>query len=85
VEAVRAHKGTQNQPSSLRYLIKWQGFPEEQNSWKPASNILDQNVLRNFWTGVATQHKASRRDPTRARVDKRSANAPLSSKGGKRQ
>lgn len=36
VEAIVDHKGTNK---SRRFLIKWQGYPESDNSWEPRENI----------------------------------------------
>lgn len=30
------------------YLVKWQGYPESQNSWEPASHITDKSLISDF-------------------------------------
>ena len=32
-----------------QFLIKWLGFPNGQNSWEPASNILNKCLIKNFY------------------------------------
>ena len=32
----------------LEYLIKWKDFSEEENTWEPEENILDQGLVSNF-------------------------------------
>lgn len=32
-----------------QFLIKWLGFPHSQNSWEPASNILNKSVIKQFY------------------------------------
>ncbi|KAF2647070.1 hypothetical protein K491DRAFT_553316, partial [Lophiostoma macrostomum CBS 122681] len=36
VEGILTHKG---QPGKLRYLIKWLGWPVEESTWEPESNL----------------------------------------------
>ena len=32
-----------------QFLIKWLGFPHSQNTWEPASNILNKSVIKQFY------------------------------------
>ena len=32
-----------------QFLIKWLGFPASQNSWEPATNIVDKRVIDKFY------------------------------------
>jgi hypothetical protein len=34
--------------NKIYYLIKWEGFPPEANSWEPAENILDPSLIHAF-------------------------------------
>jgi hypothetical protein len=36
VEAIRARRQRNNK---LQYLIKWKGYPESDNTWKPVGNV----------------------------------------------
>lgn len=36
VDAIRDHEF---RPGGLWYLVKWKGYPEEENTWEPASNL----------------------------------------------
>jgi hypothetical protein len=38
VEAVRDHEW---RPGGLYYLVKWRGYPEEENTWEPAVRLLE--------------------------------------------
>jgi hypothetical protein len=38
VEAVRDHEW---RPGGLYYLVKWRGYPEEENTWEPAMTLLE--------------------------------------------
>jgi RNase H-like domain found in reverse transcriptase/Reverse transcriptase (RNA-dependent DNA polymerase)/Integrase zinc binding domain/Integrase core domain/gag-polyprotein putative aspartyl protease len=50
VEAFRAHRGTGN---SLKFLVKWEGYPEDQNMYRPISQLrqdLDKRTLSKLIT-----------------------------------
>ena len=32
----------------LKYLIKWKGFPDSENSWEPLSNIPAHGLVKEF-------------------------------------
>ena len=32
-----------------QFLVKWLGFPSSQNSWEPATNILNKRLIDNFY------------------------------------
>jgi len=36
VECILASRKT---PSGKKYLVKWKGWPDDQNSWEPAENV----------------------------------------------
>jgi hypothetical protein len=38
VEAFRAHRRRRN---TLEYLVKWAGYPEEENTWRPAHELKE--------------------------------------------
>ena len=43
VEQILARKGQQ-------YLVKWKGYPDLENTWKPLKNLVNcQLLLRQFW------------------------------------
>ena len=40
VEAVRRHEyGTPGKPTTMRFLVKWEGYPECENTWEPWKNL----------------------------------------------
>ena len=45
IEKIVRHRGKGDR---TQYLIKWRGYPASQNSWEPASNILNKEVLRKY-------------------------------------
>ena len=55
VEAIldhREHKGKR------QYLVKWQGYPQDESTWEPAENLLDESgkdivQLRQYWSSKA--------------------------------
>jgi hypothetical protein len=46
VEAIRAH---QYQWHKLQYLIKWKGYPESDNTWKPIDNMQAPQLIRKYY------------------------------------
>ena len=46
VERIINHRRVRNR---FEYLVKWKGFPEDQNSWEPETNILDPVSITIFW------------------------------------
>jgi len=45
VETILAKRG---RAGRVQYLVKWAGFTEDDNSWEPAGNILDQQLIDDF-------------------------------------
>jgi len=35
VEAVKEHKGNPKKPTGMTFWVKWEGYPEEENTWEP--------------------------------------------------
>jgi cleavage and polyadenylation specificity factor subunit 1 len=52
VEAILAHRGNAKKKSSLEFLIKWQGYEDEFNTWEPYSLVKDLQLLDQY----AQQH-----------------------------
>lgn len=44
----------------IEYLVKWQGWEPEFNTWEPENNILDARLLKNFQRSIG--RKSSRPD-----------------------
>ena len=57
-----------NEDDQWEYLIKWVGYPEEENSWEPGPNI-SANTLQKFWNEKGTQQrrKSSKAPPAKRR------------------
>ncbi|KAI9297574.1 chromo-domain-containing protein [Neoconidiobolus thromboides FSU 785] len=49
VEAILEHKKIKR--GGYQYLIKWQGFPHEENTWEDEDNILSKDLLDDYWKG----------------------------------
>ena len=52
VESILGQKG---QGASLRYLVKWEGFPDDHNTWEPTKNVQG---CRPFQEYLAAQQSA---------------------------
>ncbi len=53
VEAIRSHSGDFTRKQTLKFLVKWEGYPESQNTFLPWASLRDNEVL----------HEYLRRDP----------------------
>lgn len=40
--------GKRRKRGQLEYLVQWQGFSNEHNTWEPRENILDPELIRDF-------------------------------------
>lgn len=40
--------GKRRKRGQLEYLVQWQGFSHEHNTWEPRENILDPELIRDF-------------------------------------
>ena len=48
VEAIRGKKVRGGKYKKVLYLIKWKGYPEEENTWEPAENIHAAELIEKF-------------------------------------
>jgi hypothetical protein len=55
VDRVLDHRGP---PSKRHYLVRWKHLPDTENSWEPAKNFDDDQIIADYW---ATLH--DRPDP----------------------
>ena len=38
------------------YLVKWEGFPDEKNTWEPPENIITKELIQNFEASYRGNH-----------------------------
>jgi len=70
VEKILDHRGPENQ---REFLVKWLNYPSSENTWEPASNIIDTKVLRDYWVS----HAALPATPSTTALPVTSENAAL--------
>jgi len=46
IEAILNHKKTRD---GMKYLVKWKGYDESENSWEPASNFDSTSSIEDYW------------------------------------
>ncbi|KAG9289686.1 hypothetical protein G9A89_014421 [Geosiphon pyriformis] len=46
VEAICDHRAKRG---VLEYLIKWEGFPEDQNTWEKRDNLFCESLIQQYW------------------------------------
>ena len=42
------------------YLVRWSGFDDSHNTWEPASNILDEQLIADFEAGTGAAERSAR-------------------------
>jgi len=63
VEAIREKKKIRG---TMHYLVKWQGFPETENTWEPVQNLSKTDVAKDFersWKEQAKRTKTIQPSP----------------------
>jgi hypothetical protein len=62
VEKIVNHK---RHGKGYRYLVKWKGYPESQNTWEPIENFDDKTIITKYWKNVeGTEEKTSKKKRT---------------------
>jgi hypothetical protein len=56
VDSILNHRGT---IGNMEYLIKWKNYPIDQATWEPATNILDDTVVRKYWNSLKQSQASS--------------------------
>ena len=56
VEAIIDHKDVLG---SRKYLGKWDGYSSSENTWEPASHILNDKLIKDYWIAHDKEIKAS--------------------------
>jgi hypothetical protein len=57
VEEIQKHSGPLSQLKRCQFLIKWEGYPQDQASWEPYENIKQCEALNAY----ISSYKASRK------------------------
>jgi hypothetical protein len=59
VEEILEHKLGDH--DEVHYLVKWKGFPADQNSWEPQEHFDDYAIIQKYWRrfGIDSSSSAS--------------------------
>lgn len=55
VEGIRRHRGVGD---DVEYFVKWQGYPETDNTWVKATDFEDEACIVNYWLGQRADGQA---------------------------
>ena len=56
VEAIIDHKDVLG---NRKYLVKWDGYSSSENTWEPASHILNDQLIKDYWNFYEKEKKAN--------------------------
>eukprot|EP01034_Spumella_vulgaris_P027009 gene27009-33666_t len=45
IESVLSHRGDRNRRTTMEFLVKWQGYSDDANTWEPYSELRDTEQL----------------------------------------
>jgi len=63
IDAVLAHRGDRTRKKTMEFLIKWQGYSDDANTWEPFHNLRDTEQLISYLSNnrlkslIPAQHK----------------------------
>ena len=46
VEKILRHRGAEG---AREYLVRWEGFEADRDTWEPETNFDDQQVIQRYW------------------------------------
>jgi hypothetical protein len=52
VERILCHKPAGARKAHTLYLVKWQGYSEEECTWEPERNFIDKAVIPNYFASL---------------------------------
>lgn len=71
----------------VEYYLKWQGYPDEDNTWEPRGNLTCDGLIRKFekeWAAKekSSKEKSSREDSSNEKSSNEKSSKEKSSKSG---
>ena len=64
VEKIITKKRVKNKKDQWLYYVKWDGFPENQNTWEPIENFTNVKELLHEFEAEWTKNQSSSKDNT---------------------
>jgi hypothetical protein len=72
VEQILSHRDVgRGKRTKRQYLVKWEGYGEEHNSWEPVENLTHcDDAIQEYWSDQEANGADSPRRPKRRRIAK---------------
>lgn len=57
IDSLLDHRGAEG---SREYLVRWEGYGQEHDSWTPEANFLDHKCIEDYWAKRANSSKQAK-------------------------
>ncbi|RKP25845.1 hypothetical protein SYNPS1DRAFT_28431 [Syncephalis pseudoplumigaleata] len=70
VYEVEAIVGSRKRKGRQQYLIKWKGYPDEENTWEDVNNVHAEDLVEDYWR----KHEASQMPKKESKLKRKRSN-----------
>lgn len=72
VEAVVGHRFSKKVGEQV-FLVKWKGYPEEENTWEPEANFASRELIDAYWATVPGKNQPGKKKAWEAAQNKKTS------------